>query len=146
MASTSLQWSHVFSNVEIRFSKSHKSMKKGASMEPRFFKRGNRGRRGRGSGVCGCFNGATFFQTWKCFLCGSRPFNGSASMEPRFFKRGNTAPHKAAEIALRRFNGATFFQTWKSFWRCKHFIRIEMLQWSHVFSNVEISRQAARCS
>jgi len=87
-----------------------------------------------------------------------------ASMEPRFFKRGNLGPefkdmltdyllqwsHVFSNVEIgssranpkvcnTRFNGATFFQTWKY---SQGFVGVGFslwLQWSHVFSNVEIS-------
>ena len=88
-----------------------------ASMEPRFFKRGNQRRNYVQIWACTCFNGTTFFQTWKC-------------------------GHVRTRIgrALPRFNGTTFFQTWK----CAEVLSLlrakEGLQWNHVFSNVEIRR------
>jgi len=85
-----LQWSHVFSNVEIL-------------RHPR-----------RGQPAAQGFNGATFFQTWK-------------------FRR--IAP---AGTSTSCFNGATFFQTWKFAVRWAVRSDDEALQWSHVFSNVEI--------
>ncbi len=60
-----LQWSHVLSNVETG----------GGSDRTNYHLTG--------------FNGATFFQTWKRIDAGQ------------------------FEIKHRRFNGATFFQTWK---------------------------------
>ena len=111
-----------------------------ASMEPRFFKRGNAINSKNFCVSPGSFNGATFFQTWKCrlrepllFVCGQRfngatffqtwklkpiwrksSANGRASMEPRFFKRGNPLCPGCNKRKMTRFNGATFFQTWKS--------------------------------
>jgi len=85
-----LQWSHVFSNVEIVLVAYHRGIQYSS------------------------FNGATFFQTWKCANCrADYRAPKAASMEPRFFKRGN---------AVRPVVYAA---------------RVE-LQWSHVFSNVEI--------
>jgi len=60
-----LQWSHVFSNVEM-----HELEPRGfdvvhASMEPRFFKRGNGAEIAHRGDFLPRFNGATFFQTWK---------------------------------------------------------------------------------
>jgi len=93
-----LQWSHVFSNVEMPVNQPVADADISASMEPRFFKRGN---------PLG-------------FVIIVRNVR-IASMEPRFFKRGNVASQlqKSEEIA--------------------------MLQWSHVFSNVEILRQIPPC-
>jgi len=133
-----LQWSHVFSNVEItafvcqwknakNASMEPRFFKRGnihlfgnrhcvwlASMEPRFFKRGNQGRPQKWTPLSPRFNGATFFQTWKCRLSKFRLETlPAASMEPRFFKRGNAAPPHLKEKYEQSFNGATFFQTWK---------------------------------
>ena len=61
-----LQWNHAFSSVEMRAPCRRQSLSDAASMEPRFFKRGNTGR-----------PKTTRRRFW-------------ASMEPRFFKRGNS--------------------------------------------------------
>jgi len=84
-----LQWSHVFSNVEMLTLKDVVKPAIRASMEPRFFKRGNN--------VC----------------CNHMSKIGRASMEPRFFKRGNVYAFNGEGAATQGFNGATFFQTWK---------------------------------
>jgi len=63
-----LQWSHVFSNVEITEFSDNDSCNQAASMEPRFFKRGNSFRFLKTGEILYCFNGATFFQTWKCLI------------------------------------------------------------------------------
>jgi len=88
---TKLQWSHVFSNVEIALS------------------------------------------LWQV------PAAIEASMEPRFFKRGNDSDFIPSTATIQSFNGATFFQTWKYPVPIKMTSSVMMLQWSHVFSNVEIS-------
>ena len=84
-----LQWNHAFSNVEI----THKNDKcrncYAASMEPRFFKRGN------------VENDDEIYLTAR------------ASMEPRFFKRGNTTNIEQPSLFDGGFNGTTLFQTWK---------------------------------
>ena len=84
-----LQWNHVFSNVEMPEITEKDADALLASMEPRFFKRGNtiRGKR----------------------VGKSR----KASMEPRFFKRGNDSLGFIELQELISFNGTTFFQTWK---------------------------------
>ena len=88
-----------------------------ASMEPRSFKRGNvRDARRLPSGD-GCFNGATFIQTWKLSEARIRCLEGAASMEPRSFKRGNTNELDFFTFSPTCFNGATFIQTWKRFAR-----------------------------
>jgi len=114
-ADLKLQWSHVFSNVEITRRVRQELTSTAASMEPRFFKRGNE------------FFEVVFIKSFT-----------EASMEPRFFKRGNiqrrhqnlfgggalqwshvfsnvemTAPKPNSAPAIICFNGATFFQTWK---------------------------------
>jgi len=66
-AAVLLQWSHVFSNVEIVRVIFNVLAQSIASMEPRFFKRGN-------TDESWVFRGGIY-----------------ASMEPRFFKRGNGA-------------------------------------------------------
>ena len=86
-----------------------------ASMEPRLFKRGNAGSQSR-------------------FINDRR----LASMEPRLFKRGNTAKRKSKLKRGTGFNGATSFQTWKYFSRLSKSKMEIPLQWSHVFSNVEM--------
>ena len=85
----SLQWNHVFSNVEIRSRDCYGKFCSVASMEPRFFKRGNTRRR-------------------KILRNATR-----ASMEPRFFKRGNAGEKFIVGHSETGFNGTTFFQTWK---------------------------------
>ena len=112
----SLQSSHVFSNVETTLPSLSKILtrcvasieprffKRGncktlttylirhspASIEPRFFKRGNCRVRSQIPNQESCFNRATFFQTWKLVRRGlSGVSRKTASIEPRFFKRGN---------------------------------------------------------
>ena len=110
-----------------------------ASMEPRFFKRGNRLKDDwRLAARQPCFNGATFFQTWKFVTIEPDDNYVHASMEPRFFKRGNGELANSIEDGKPRFNGATFFQTWKSSLLSLRAKQIPKLQWSHVFSNVEM--------
>ena len=114
----SLQWNHVFSNVEIRAGVCSQRAAQPASMEPRFFKRGNHRPARCHFKQCKLgFNGTTFFQTWKsATTIAELEKMAAASMEPRFFKRGNTradAPFRGLRLSA-------------------------MLQWNHVFSNVEI--------
>ena len=59
-------------------------------------------------------------------------------MEPRFFKRGNRSRTERANPVRDSFNGATFFQTWKWWFTKSRTRHSRLLQWSHVFSNVEI--------
>ncbi len=63
--SRSLQWNHVFSNVEMIRERTIRSFQLNASMEPRFFKRGNSVFDVFDYFLSACFNGTTFFQTWK---------------------------------------------------------------------------------
>ena len=65
------------------------------------------------------FNGATSFQTWKC--------------------QGHIAHRKK----LSRFNGATSFQTWKLQPPTGIMNSRRLLQWGHVFSDVEIWKRRA---
>jgi len=88
-----LQWSHVFSNVEIQ---------PVSGVECKFQL---------------SFNGATFFQTWK------------------------SAERMRLQPSLYSFNGATFFQTWKFVRTANSQASSIPLQWSHVFSNVEMLRR-----
>ncbi len=84
-----LQWSHVLSNVETLQDRPVRAEPIRASMEPRSFKRGNISTCAVPVSLKLCFNGATFFQTWKP---GHKYFvtcRHEASMEPRSFKRGN---------------------------------------------------------
>jgi len=83
-------------------------------MEPRFFKRGNFAYRSLAVEQADGFNGATFFQTWK--------YDGQGR----------------SYLAFASFNGATFFQTWKCSSPAFSLTRPTTLQWSHVFSNVEM--------
>jgi len=115
-------------------------------MEPRFFKRGN-----LFGAICRHvnrerFNGATFFQTWK--LSFFRRFAAAAiiaSMEPRFFKRGNsqvinfrTVTHNGASMEPRFFKRGNSKMS-----STLNVIRVT-LQWSHVFSNVEITPHGSK--
>ena len=85
----SLQWNHVFSNVEIippaLFSFRNLVRFNGTT----FFQTWKYGMCCKTSDERACFNGTTFFQTWK--FVDKAPSCGRlrASMEPRFFKRGN---------------------------------------------------------
>jgi len=63
--SIKLQWNHVFSNVEMSGHLRHFAHLFVASMEPRFFKRGNESENSYIFFLNAGFNGTTFFQTWK---------------------------------------------------------------------------------
>ena len=111
-----LQWNHVFSNVEMPRRSLPKRLFLRASMEPRFFKRGNKPCRAKRGAMSSSFNGTTFFQTWKS--------------ENKKADRGGEAG----------FNGTTFFQTWKSKLAGVPVVLVNPLQWNHVFSNVEMKQ------
>ena len=87
-------------------------------MGPRLFRRGNPMRFGKNFAALGSFNGATSFQTWKS------PFPDWGGENPR-----------------GSFNGATSFQTWKypSLSPVRPFRFL--LQWGHVFSDVEMTKR-----
>ena len=86
-----------------------------ASIEPRFFKRGNRRDSAISKTASGALQSSHVFSNVEtrltCFVNGSA--FGAASIEPRFFKRGNFAATATAVISKQGFNRATFFQTWK---------------------------------
>ena len=87
-----------------------------ASMEPRFFKRGN--------------------EPSPLILRRVTV----ASMEPRFFKRGNTGGFPGADGANNRLQWSHVFSNVEILNRRVFSPVPRVLQWSHVFSNVEISR------
>ena len=60
-------------------------------------------------------------------------------MGPRLFRRGNEEINDRIEIHHPGFNGATSFQTWKLSRALSIWITGGMLQWGHVFSDVEMS-------
>ena len=132
-----LQWGHVFSDVETPV---------------------------RGILLCSPtlrFNGATSFQTWKHDFLDSEGdiiigFNGATS-----FQTWKQNDDEKTSSRIHCFNGATSFQTWKHFpapksipssicfngatsfqtWKpiiCGGMRKVKsMLQWGHVFSDVE---------
>ena len=110
-----------------------------ASMEPRFFKRGNGFEVFLMSKKHKSFNGATFFQTWKSTA--NRPDLSPlrrASMEPRFFKRGNLQFVAQVPIVKLRLQWSHVFSNVEMRSRRQFGVWQYLLQWSHVFSNVEI--------
>jgi len=110
-----------------------------ASMEPRFFKRGNDGGESRIISGRDCFNGATFFQTWKCRLAAAaRQAERMLQWSHVFSNVEIFEPGSRIYPGSSSFNGATFFQTWKSASGTISPARLPALQWSHVFSNVEM--------
>ena len=139
-----LQWNHVFSNVEIHHRICARVCRVYASMEPRFFKRGNDSKQAAVEVRNLCFNGTTFFQTWKSFRCAEPALDDRASMEPRFFKRGNLKRRMMIIDELISFNGTTFFQTWKYYNGDLRGETVVLLQWNHVFSNVEMLKKSVR--
>ena len=68
----------------------------------------------------------------------------SASMGPRLFRRGNPGRGGVRLLLDSRFNGATSFQTWKSSSRISSSWSRRLLQWGHVFSDVESDRPSSR--
>jgi len=115
-ATLSLQWSHVFSNVEMAMIASHADV------------------------TLDGFNGATFFQTWKCQFALLLPLRLLASMEPRFFKRGNDSVINIGDDLAGASMEPRFFKRGNvAHSRSLDAVRTS-LQWSHVFSNVEMRR------
>ena len=91
LQSRELQWSHVFSDMEIF--KRHGGQlcwNIKASMEPRLLRHGNR-----------LYDGRSSFDPKR------------ASMEPRLLRHGNLFNTCTRSDALQGFNGATSSQTWK---------------------------------
>jgi len=63
-------------------------------------------------------------------------------MGPRLFRRGNMPGTAPAVRLLTRFNGATSFQTWKLEDFRVMLQEDDVLQWGHVFSDVETRSRA----
>jgi len=108
-----LQWGHVFSDVETFHGEERVYGIRMASMGPRLFRRGNSTIPAADALPFPSFNGATSFQTWK---------------------------HLTVELLIfvsLRFNGATSFQTWKQWKTRSAVLKNVLLQWGHVFSDVE---------
>ncbi len=92
-----------------------------ASMGPRLFSRGN--------------INYVIMPAWK----------SAASMGPRLFSRGNCKVHiPVSDGGKCGFNGATTFQPWKSGRDVVEDLSLDLLQWGHDFSAVEIA--TAPCS
>ncbi len=165
MMGYTLQWGHVFSDVEITSrGDTYPPDRPAASMGPRLFRRGNYIQAIFSDLVISGFNGATSFQTWKWpgyhkaapshnmlqwghvfsdVEITSRgdtypPDRPAASMGPRLFRRGNYIQAIFSDLVISGFNGATSFQTWKWPGYHKAAPSHNMLQWGHVFSDVEI--------
>src|ERR1043166_4525954 len=60
-----------------------------------------------------------------------------ASMEPRPHERGNYYGKDEEQAVQKCFNGATSSRTWKLLRQGRGAGRTEVLQWSHVLTNVE---------
>jgi len=116
-----------------------------ASMGPRLFRRGN----GKDSALV---------RRWRAKLQWGHVFSDveiekgapgqaqrrRASMGPRLFRRGNPGQDQRLRSRADRFNGATSFQTWKSPRRITRQADYFLLQWGHVFSDVEIADSYTR--
>ena len=110
-----LQWGHVFSDVE---------MVMGTAAKPK---------------LCLWLQwGHVFSDVEIAMRTSVNNGAGGASMGPRLFRRGNVPARDSALPRAVCFNGATSFQTWK--YPAQVFPeRIPpMLQWGHVFSDVEM--------
>ncbi len=85
-----LQWSHAFSNVEIKSGRRMSAAARQASMEPRFFKRGNPPDAIADEIPSAELQWSHAFSNVEIILK-FQNLKGHflASMEPRFFKRGN---------------------------------------------------------
>jgi len=111
----------------------------GASMGPRFFKRGEPIKANSLISRSTRFNGATLFQAWRASVwlmqrgaslalqwghafssverpipCRGHTTAYNASMGPRFFKRGESSPGRSHRRRPKSFNGATLFQAWRA--------------------------------
>jgi len=137
---TVLQWSHVFSNVEIRARTADEICAVSASMEPRFFKRGNVYLVHRNCAVCRELQWSHVFSNVEirnsrakmaCLtpLQWSHVFSNVEMQQTRGFESPLAAwlqwSHVFSNVEMpplpglaeekpKGFNGATFFQTWKS--------------------------------
>ena len=109
-----------------------------ASIEPRFFKRGNYYGCGRTQATRLASIEPRFFKRGNKRFYHATRSRRTASIEPRFFKRGNRATrNEHRNHKHRSFNRATFFQTWKRRNQVGKLAAVRRLQSSHVFSNVE---------
>ena len=61
-------------------------------------------------------------------------------MEPRLLRHGNNVTNgvNLKAISSSSFNGATSSQTWKSVDKANELLDKPALQWSHVFSDMEM--------
>ena len=85
------------------------------------------------------FNGATSFQTWKCKNSWASQPRADASMGPRLFRRGNIrCSFHPRQCALLQW-GHVFSDVEITSGGCHEFRSRHSLQWGHVFSDVEIN-------
>ena len=114
-------------------------------MGPRLFRRGNR--------TCpGCvldhghvFNGATSFQTWKSFRSTTCRVPFPSSMGPRLFRRGNLVVSGIVVTGKRSSMGPRLFRRGNR--RAGRDPGGDaVLQWGHVFSDVEIRFRPMKAS
>ena len=138
---TLLQWNHVFSNVEMHRKRKDRCRRGRRFNGTTFFQTWKSLRHERLVGKRSRFNGTTFFQTWKCSGRLWHFVFREASMEPRFFKRGNqpagVAPSPGAGASME----PRFFKRGNASLSLAPSIKPLLLQWNHVFSNVEIAAQ-----
>ena len=159
----SLQWGHVFSDVEIPDQRLRRLLLRVASMGPRLFRRGNDDNPSHKRRTYPASMGPRLFRRGNLQFFDTIFFRHEASMGPRLFRRGNLSNSKRRRKGSGCFNGSTSFQTWKcqdpprkpertrcfngstSFqtWKSDMLSSIALccggLQWGHVFSDVEIS-------
>ena len=117
---STLQWSHVLTNVESALSK---------DTFDKFII---------------SFNGATSSRTWKDAWETLNTLTPRASMEPRPHERGKTIQRVRRETSSGSFNGATSSRTWKVQRASRKGTTITSLQWSHVLTNVERRAKSSR--
>ena len=110
-----------------------------ASMEPRFFKRGNNFTRAATTYAGEKLQWNHVFSNVEIHIHAPNIASGiHASMEPRFFKRGNLR----LPTDSRNFSPASmeprFFKRGNALVFGGYFLYKKVLQWNHVFSNVEM--------
>src|ERR1043166_8753199 len=138
---TTLQWSHVLTNVETTTARTRSRPYRSASMEPRPHERGNCPVVLLTCSGASGFNGATSSRTWKRGHNSRRlRRNVPASMEPRPHERGNRRRVVGADLCIwasmeprphERGNRRAALTPRGCAWT---------LQWSHVLTNVETRR------
>ncbi len=108
----SLQWGHVFSDVETAVSQWTRRPDRRASMGPRLFRRGNSVSLPLSSNSAALQWGHVFSDVETVYFVG----HGSCSTLLQWghvFSDVETVPRPQADHGEGRFNGATSFQTWK---------------------------------